>query len=221
MKPPVEEVARKYFDEFGVQVDIQYGGSGTLLSNLRVAQQGDLYIAADESYINQGIEYGLIGQTQPLAFIKPVVAVLKGNPKNITEFEDLLNDELELAIGNPDAASIGRVTQKILLQTDYWKLVNSKVKVQMPTVNEVANSIKLKAVDAGIVWDATAFQYPDLEILETPMFDNYSETITIGVLKYSQNPEEAQKFIKYLSSIDKGLPVFEKMGYRPFEGKQR
>ncbi|MEE8171243.1 MAG: hypothetical protein V3T70_11915, partial [Phycisphaerae bacterium] len=31
IRPPVEAAARRYFDEFGVRVAIQYGGSGTLL----------------------------------------------------------------------------------------------------------------------------------------------------------------------------------------------
>ena len=47
IKPPVEAVAREYEQTFGVPVQLQYGGSGTLLSNLRVADAGDLYLAAD------------------------------------------------------------------------------------------------------------------------------------------------------------------------------
>ena len=39
----------------GVKVQLQYGGSGTLLSSLRVRPAGDLFIAADESYIRESI----------------------------------------------------------------------------------------------------------------------------------------------------------------------
>ena len=51
MKLPAA-VAQDYEKEFGVKINIIYGGSGTLLNNLLVAQKGDLYLAADYSYIN-------------------------------------------------------------------------------------------------------------------------------------------------------------------------
>jgi molybdate transport system substrate-binding protein len=50
VNPPVAEVVKDYQDQLGVTVSVQYGGSGTLLSNFRVAQTGDLYLAADASY---------------------------------------------------------------------------------------------------------------------------------------------------------------------------
>ena len=32
IKPVVEKVAKAYYEEYGVRVDLQYGGSGTLLT---------------------------------------------------------------------------------------------------------------------------------------------------------------------------------------------
>ena len=63
VNPPVAEVVKDYQDEVGVTVSVQYGGSGTLLSNLRVAQTGDLYLAADASYIQLAREQDLIAET--------------------------------------------------------------------------------------------------------------------------------------------------------------
>ncbi len=63
VNPPVAQIVKNYQDEVGVTVSVQYGGSGTLLSNLRVAQTGDLYLAADASYIQIAREQGLIAET--------------------------------------------------------------------------------------------------------------------------------------------------------------
>ena len=112
IKPVVEKVAKQYYDEYGIRVNIQYGGSGTLLSNIRVAKQGDLFLAADRSYIDEAINFGVIKETQPLAYIKPVIAVAKGNPKSINNISDLFNENLKVAIANPEAASVGRLTKK-------------------------------------------------------------------------------------------------------------
>lgn len=218
VKPVIEKVANEYYKEYGIRVDLQYGGSGTLLSNLRIAKQGDLYLAGDKSYIEEATRFGLIKETQALAFMKPVIAVAKGNPKGITCLEDLFNKNIKVSIANPDAASIGRLTKKILTKSGYWDQLEKNITVLMPTVNEVANSIKLGAVDAGIIWNATANQYDGIDMVKIPLFDSKKKSITIGVLSFSEKPTEALRFIRYLSARDKGLPVFNKMGYKAIDG---
>ena len=112
LKLPVEAVAREYEQAFGVQVQLQYGGSGTLLSNLRVADVGDLFLAADESYINSARALGLLAETIPLARQRPVIAVARGNPKNIRTLDDLRRTDVRVAMANPEAASIGRTVRE-------------------------------------------------------------------------------------------------------------
>jgi len=51
IRRPVEALLREYEQAYGVRTQVQYAGSGTLLANLEVARKGDLYIAADESFI--------------------------------------------------------------------------------------------------------------------------------------------------------------------------
>tara|TARA_R110002049_G_scaffold160881_4_gene325886 strand:- start:1213 stop:2685 length:1473 start_codon:yes stop_codon:yes gene_type:complete len=218
VKPVIEKVAQQYFEEYGVRVDLQYGGSGTLLSNLRIAKQGDLYLAADDSYIDEAKSFGLVDEIQPLAFIKPVIAVAKGNPKRINVLADLFVDTVKVAIANPDAASIGRLTKKMFHKLQKWDSLENNISVLMPTVNEVANTIKLGTTDAGLIWDATANQYEGIDIVEEKSFDSYVNNITIGVLKFSEQPTEALKFLRYLSAKDKGLLTFNKLGYKPIEG---
>lgn len=218
IKPVVEKVAKQYFEEYGVRIDLQYGGSGTLLSNLRVAKQGDLYLAADKSYIEEAKTYGLVNETQPLAYIKPVIAVAKGNPKNISGVNDLFVDTVKVSIANPDAASVGRLTKKVFKKIHKWDSLENNVSVLMPTVNEVANTLKLGTSDAGIIWDATANQYSDIEIVNAREFNDFVKNITVGVLSYSKQPTEALRFLRYLSAKDKGLKAFEELAYKPIEG---
>lgn len=218
VKPVVEKVAKQYFEEYGVRVDLQYGGSGTLLSNLRVAKQGDLYLAADKSYINEAKSFGLINETQPLAFMKPVIAVAKGNPKNIKYIKDLFIDSVKVAIANPDAASIGRLTKKMLQKMQQWDSLEKNISVLMPTVNEVANTIKLGTADAGIIWDATANQYDDIDAVNVEEFNSFIKNITIGVLSYTEQPTEALKFLRYLSAKNRGLNAFKELAFQPIAG---
>ena len=217
-KPVMEKVIKMYEQLYDVRVYVQYGGSGTLLSNLRIAQKGDLYLAADISYITQAQKYNLIRETQPLAFLRPVIATLKNNAKNIRSIEDLLKKENKIAIANPDAASIGRLTKNIFQKINLWDTIKRKSTVFLPTVNEVAGSIKLGAVDAGIIWDVTTSQYEDLQSIHTDLLDSYVKNMTVGVLSFCKKPQQALHFLRFLSANDKGMKIFRQSGYNPIQG---
>lgn len=220
LRPPVEAAAREYAQAYGAQVQLQYGGSGTLLSNLRVSGAGDLFLAGDESYVQSARAMGLVAETIPLARQRPVVAVAKGNPKNIRTLDDLLRTDVRVAMANPDAASVGRTVRRVLQQAGQWAAFEKHVAVFKPTVNEVANDLKLGSVDAGIVWDATAGQYPELEAVAVPLFKPAAETISICVLKRSTQAASALRFARYLGARDRGLKQFERFRCEPVEGDE-
>jgi ABC-type molybdate transport system substrate-binding protein len=149
-----------------------------------------------------------------------VIAVAKGNPKSITTVQDLLKEDVRVALGNPDAASIGKQTKILLEQAGLWDDVKSRVEatgVFKPTVPEVANDVKLGAVDAGIVWDSTVSQYPELEAVRVERFDARANEISVAVLKSTGQPTTALRFSRYLNSTI-GNEVFNKHGYKAVDG---
>ncbi len=77
-----------------------------------------------------------------------------------------------------------------------------------PTVNEVANDVKLGSVDAGIVWDATAVQYPELEVVDVPELEAGTASVDIAVLTSAKDPTAALHFARYVSARDRGLQAF-------------
>ncbi|MHC1762774.1 MAG: substrate-binding domain-containing protein [Verrucomicrobiia bacterium] len=216
IKPPVELVAQAYERAFGASIQLQYGGSGTLLSNLRVANKGDLFIAGDESYLLTARSNRLVQEILPMATMRPVIAVRKGNPKNVRSISDL--SRVGAALANPEAAAIGRITRDLLRQTGQWDELAKGARVFKPTVNDIANDIKLGTVDAGIIWDSTARQYPELEMITVPTFATGEQRVCVGVLTASEKPAAALRFARYLAARDGGLPEFARLGYQPVEG---
>ena len=220
-QPALLPLAKQYEAETGQKVQIMYGGSGTLLSNIEVSRQGDLYIAADQSYIDLAAGKNLTDGVLPLARMRPVIAVPRGNPKNIRSIEDLTRPGIRLALGNPGAASIGKQTKTILERAGLWDQVKKQVEkngVFKPTVPDVANDVKLGAVDAGVIWDATAAQYPELQAVHVPLFDETEEMISIAVLKSSKQPTAALRFARFLNSR-KGNAEFNKRGFNAVPGE--
>jgi ABC-type molybdate transport system substrate-binding protein len=221
IRPPVEKAIQEYKKEFGVQVDITADGSGKLLGTIKTADRGDLYLAADEHYIEQAQKMDLVREAFPLATQRAVIAVQKGNPRNITSLESLLNPELKIGLANPDATAVGKTTREIFKATGQWDAFQQCVEqngVSTLTVVELANDLKLGAIDAAIMWDATVNQYPELDmvsITETPISEKH---IILGVLNASKQPSQALHLARYLSARDRGLKHFTAEHYDPVDG---
>lgn len=218
IKTPVEAVAREYEETYGTPVQLQFGPSQTLLINAQLSKRGDLYLPADDSYIELARQKGLIAETIPLARMKAVLAVRKDNPRKIHTLDDLLRDDVRIAQANPDAAAIGKLTRSVLQTTARWDALQKHTTVFKPTVNDVANDIKIGTVDAGFVWDALVQQYPDLELVPLPELESVVANTTVGVLWSCAQPQSALRFARYLGASDKGLQEFARNGFVPIEG---
>ncbi|MEO1995629.1 MAG: extracellular solute-binding protein, partial [Planctomycetaceae bacterium] len=213
---PVQEVLNRYEQEYGVSVHVQFAGSGQLLSSIKTGG-GDVYLAAAKTYLFDARKQNLVREIIPLAHQHPVLAVLKGNPKQITNINDLLQGDATSVQADADRTAIGRVARK-LLTPEVWQQLVKRATVERATVNEVANDIKTGIADAGILWSATAEQYPDLEIVEVPQLASSPNQITVGILSSSKLPRQALHFARFMAARDRGLLEFSKFGYQVIAG---
>ncbi len=221
LRYPLEQVVAEYADEYGITVTPQYAGSNALLSQLEVGKTGDLYLAADHSYIQLAREKDLTAEVIPLATIRPVIIVRKDSSKKVERVEDLLQPGLRVGLGNPGVAAIGFRVRELLTKSGQWGQLNEQVTdngVFKPTVNEVANDVKLGSVDAGIVWDSTAAQYPELRAIRSPLLETGTSVVEVAVLKSTKNAASALRFARYLAARDRGLAVLHSMDYQVVDG---
>lgn len=223
---PVDRIARKYEEEYGVKIDLQKGGSGSLLNQIEVNKfdDADLYLAADEFYTDRAVDLGLAAETLPIAKMTLVVAVQKGNPKQIESLDDLLREDVSVSVPNPEQAAAGRATKNLLEGADRWEQLEEHVTrngVFKPTVNDVATDAKIGAVDAAIVWDAIVASpkyREDLEAVVVPELQGDPNLISVTVLNSTRQPTAALRFARFLTARDRGLPLFEEEGFQPVEG---
>lgn len=218
LKKPVEAAALAFEKDTGGKVSLQFGGTGTLLSQLQVAKRGDLFIAADDGSLKDAERLKLIRESLPLAVQHPVIAVKAGNPKKIAKLDDLLGGTAKFALPNPDAASIGKVARQLL--GEKWKMLEAGAAVMKPTVTEVAADVTIGAVDAAIAWDSTVPQFEGLAAVELPEFSTHRENASAAVLSFCEQPAAALRFARYLAAPEKGGEVFAKHGFQPAGGDQ-
>lgn len=215
-----EMIRADYEKEFERSVQVQYGPSQTLLSSIEVSRTGDLFLPADDGYLQIGRDKHLIAEQIPLASMHAVVAVPKGNPREIATFADLLRSDVRIVQANPDAAAIGKITRATLQTTSQWELLDQATTAYRTTVNDVANDLVVGAADAGIVYDAVLHEYPQLEAVHIAELESAVSPVTIGVIASSKQPAIALHFARFVAAADRGLKHYAEHGFQVTAGDE-
>ncbi len=214
---PLEAIANDYERETGQRVELRFGPSEDVLTKVRFPVPGDpadLFIPADDSYIQQARDLGLTAESIPIARVRAVVLLAKGNPKGIAAWADLHRDGVRVAVPNPGAA-VGKLAREHLTATRRWSALEPRV-VDTGTVTEAANATKLGSADAAVVWDAVANApaYAGQTVLTVPELEGVTGRVEMAVLTQSRDPVAALKFARYATAADQGLVHFRKFGFR-------
>src|SRR5262245_28470836 len=214
LREPMEAIRAAYEKDHGVHLTIQYGGSSTLLANLRLNHDADIFLPADDSYIDLAKTEGLVTETFPIAQMRPILAVKKGNPLGIRSLSDLLTKHVRISMTDPSAAATGKLVQAALEKTSHWDAFKPRVTVFKATVSEVAADLQVGAADAAIIWDAMLKQLPDFEEVPLPELSGVTAHVVAGVTtKKRKHGPSARALAEYLAAPDKGQRHFTDAGF--------
>jgi molybdate transport system substrate-binding protein len=218
-KPATEEVIRTFQERTGVTARILFGGSGFVLSQMKLAKRGDLYFPGSSDFMEIAKKESLVysDSERIVAYLIPAINVQKGNPRGIHSLQDLTRNGIRLAIANPEAVCVGtyavEIIEKNLTSTEKENFKRNLVNYT-ESCEKTANVISLKAVDAVMGW--RVFQYWDPERIET-VYLKPEEIVRIGyipiaVSRFTKNRKGAETFIDFLLSSE-GKTIFKKYRY--------
>ena len=217
-RPPIEEAARIFSESHQVRVEVTYAGSGCLIAQAELAGRGDLFIPGEEHYIVQAQERGLVGEVSRIAYLRPVIAVRKGNPLGIHGLTDLARPSIRLGLGDPKSVAVGLAAEGWLdaaLSEQAIAAVHGNTITRAINVNELGNQIVLGGLDAAIVWDVTVRLFPDLDAIVPAVSRDPRTGSTGSVLEMSPLPDLADAFLEFLTG-DAGSAILVSHGYEPF-----
>ena len=218
-KPPTEEASKAFEKKTGIKVDLVFGGSGYVMSQMILAKRGDIYFPGSSDYMELAKKKGVVfPETEKVVvYLVPAINVQKGNPKNIKGLKDLTKQGLKVAIANPEGVCVGAYAVEII-EKNFTPEEKAAFKKNLINYTEscekTATAISLKAADAVIGW--RVFHYWDPERIETiPL--KPSELIRIGYIpiaisKFTENKPLAQRFIDFILSGE-GKAIFIKYHY--------
>jgi len=226
MRVPMQEIISSYRSTSGDQILLTVGGSGDLAAQIKYTRKGDIFVCHDP-FMPWAEEQGLIEDWRTVAYLDPVIAVPRGNPKKIRGLEDLAQPGLRLAVGDPRYSTCGVIIDRILRQMDFGEALRANIRMTSKTHHKIATDLTLGAIDAAIVWNAVAFDYgdrldtipiemKDVDAITSPTFgvtDIKNVSVTIGIITYARDRANVRRFWEYATTT--GRKIFDKHGFRP------
>lgn len=216
MVKPTDVLAREFEKNCDCTIKILQGGSQDLYDSIKSSGAGDLYLPGSTSYRNKNLKDGLLLEGKFVGYNKLSLVVKKGNPKNVKpSLEELINENLNVVLGNEQSGSVGRASKKVLEENNLYKKAIMNALFLAPDSRNLINAIKEDKADLILNWHATTFWKGNKEFVDAiELEDKYTNKskLVFNLLKSSKNPELTKKFMEFATS-QRGREVFKEYGF--------
>lgn len=225
IRPTVEKILKDYEERSGIRVEVHAHGSGTLYGQIKTESElgsaPDLYLTAEDSYLERGRTEGIIAEVIPIGTQRPVLIVAPGNPLGIASLADLADPAkgIDFGIAN-EGAAVGKKARAIAQEMGILDEIETYRKTEQETVVALVDAVRVGALDAAVVWDTIAAMADGIEVVEDPhpAFQKHVSRIAIAVVATTQRPTEALRLARFITAKDAGLQAFADDGFEVVSG---
>jgi molybdate transport system substrate-binding protein len=211
--PAFEEIGERFEAETGVAVDFTFGSTGQLTQQIIAGAPVDVFAAANEAYIDQLDEQGLIlpetkalyGQGRIVLWTLP-----DANPE-ITEISQLADPEIgRIAIANPDHAPYGVAAREAMQTAGIWERVQEKL-VMGENISDTLRLAQTGNVDVAIVaLSLSLVSDGEWTLVDAAMHEPIDQAL--AVIADTAHEPEARAFAAFVNS-DTGRDVMRRYGF--------
>lgn len=199
---------QKTFDELtatfekehpGVDVQVSYDGSSTLVTQLTQGAEADVFASADQNNMTKATDAGLIDGT-PTVFATNTlqIAVKPGNPKDITDLAGLAKSGVATVVCAPEVPC-GSAARTALQAAG----VTLDPASEEQNVTDVLTKVAEGDADAGLVYKTdvagSGGKVEGIDFTESAQAIN---SYPIGVLKDAPNPAAAAAFVDVVTGAE-------------------
>lgn len=211
LRAAMDDIGQEFTRKYGIEVQYNYAGSGVLISQMNLTRKGDVFITGSTVEYNNAKNQGLVGSYQLVAYHVPVIAVQKGNPKNITTLQDFARPGLKIVLADVNATAIGKAGAKMFKRLNITDAVEENVVTRTPTINELTILMTTGQADASIL-TLDLINDKTMEAIQIPVTLNEVLIIPVGVTAFPENQDNARKFADFVAS-DEGMAIFVSHGF--------
>jgi len=199
-----------------VNIEFNFGGSGTLRKQIEQGADIDLFFSASETDHSLLEEFDFIENGSILFQNKLVFVTLQQS--EMDTFDAFLQTNKKMAIGTPDSVPAGSYAKEVLKELAVWEQLQERI-VYTNSVSQVVTYVEEGAVEVGIVYGSDALTSKKIKILEeidpilhTPIL-YYVGTIKNGKKQMGQKKEYVEKFYDYVLS-EESMDIFKRHGFQ-------
>lgn len=211
MVKPGKEIVNLYNKENPIhQVNLSIGGSGELLSKIKLSGVGGIYTPASGDFLNLAKKDEVVLKVKPLLVQDQVIALSENAKTGKTTFKDICNGKYNVVAGNPRMMALGETFKKFKsrLPENYKKTFKSSP-FGINAV-QIVNYIKNGNVDAGYLFKPIALAN-DLPFIDIPQEYQIPETAYLVILKNTKKLDSVDEFEHF---VFKHKNIFKKYGFR-------
>ena len=214
----LKDVLNQLSTEYGRPVELTFGASGALASQIRQGAPIDVYLSADAANVDALVKSGdlLLDTRLTVAGNDLVLVVPSGAASTAGSFADLARPRFKrIAVGEPKTVPAGRYARQVLDRLKLTDKLQDKL-VEAVDVRQVLAYVAAGEVDAGIVYgsDAAAaggkvrvYAVADPSTHEPIRYD-------AAVVKASNREAAGGDFLAFLRS-PKAQKAFADLGFSP------
>ena len=212
MAAPIQEIAGQFSKLHHTPIELDLGGSETLLPKILAGARADVFVCHDP--FEQKISMAkLCSDSVVVGYLEPVLAVRPGNPKKILALGDLTRPGLKIGMGDPRYSTCGELFVRVLREQHLYDNVIPNVILQARSHAEVANGLVVGPLDAVIVWNFIAPLYPGkLEIIPTGAIYPVTRVTVLGLTR-CDNPTQRDAFLDWCRQ-PAAREIFRNYGYK-------
>jgi molybdate transport system substrate-binding protein len=215
-KPAMEEIAARFERQTGIEVNTIFGGSGTLLSQIELSRQGEIYLPGSPDYILIGHRKQLLieGSERIVAYLVPAIITPAGNPAAVHSLQDLGRPGVRVGIGNPQTVCLGLYAVELLEANGLLEPVMNNVVTFGGSCSKTANLAAMSQLDAILGWKVFHSWNPE-RVAYVPIAPESIPRISyipISIPVHTRDRELSTKFIDFVLSPS-GRSVYERFGY--------
>ena len=206
------------------------GGSGELAGQIRLEHEtnnhngADIFITADETFIDDHSNSEIYAESYAVANQRPVIAVANPSAWKLARLADLTEQpHLKFGIAAEQAA-IGKLVRDIARRDGILQQLESLKATESENVMVLAQALVAGSLDAAVVWDATVAQinaaeqdagHPTLRIAAFADSTNqFYGRVKVGVVqKPAGTTPAARNLAQFLANSEAAQIAFERAGF--------
>ena len=210
-------IAKQYTQQTGVQVVSVYGGSGTLAKQLEQGAPGDLFISADEKWM----QYLKDKQLVQVSSIKPwlgnrlVMITPKSKPLSIkAEATTDIHQQVPgyWCTGDTQSVPVGIYAKQSLTSLGWWDKLKSRL-VSTQDVRATLSLVERDECDVGIVYASDAQSSSKVNVAGE-FAESSHVPIVYPIALLPQAAAETNAFYRYLQSAE-AKKLLISYGFKP------